>query len=228
MVPRAGLDRGVVVRAAADLVNAEGVEALSLKRLSETLGVRTSSLYNHIDGLPGLRRDLALLNARQLGDRLVNAAVGRSHGEAVLAIAQAYRRYIKENPGLYMATLQASGMLEQPEANGAGNKGAKVFVSANNRASAKGHAGAVDHATADLRAAEDRVVQVALAVMASFGLKGEDGLHAVRGFRSLVHGFATLEISGGFGLPLSRDESFLRLLEMFITALKRSAKNNPA
>jgi hypothetical protein len=49
----------------------------------------------------------------------------------------------------------------------------------------------------------------------SFALQGEDALHATRGLRSLVHGFATLEAAGGFGLPLDCDESFRRLVEMF-------------
>ena len=73
---------------------------------------------------------------------------------------------------------------------------------------------------AELQSAEERVVRVVMAVVASFGLQSEDGLHAVRGLRSLVHGFATLEIAGGFGLPLSCDESFSRLLEVFIRGLE--------
>ena len=47
MPRRAGLDKAMVVQAAADLANAEGVDALSLGRLAERLGVRTPSLYNH-------------------------------------------------------------------------------------------------------------------------------------------------------------------------------------
>jgi hypothetical protein len=49
-------------------------------------------------------------------------------------------------------------------------------------------------------------------VLASYGLRGEEALHATRGFRSVVHGFATLEAAGGFGIPPDLDESFDRLL----------------
>jgi hypothetical protein len=73
----------------------------------------------------------------------------------------------------------------------------------------------------ELQAAEDRIVQVAMAVIASFGLSGEEGLHAVRGLRSTVHGFATLEIAGGFGLPLDCDESFRRLVAMLVAGLQQ-------
>ena len=87
MSPRAGLDTSVVVQAAADLVNAEGLEALSISRLAEKLGVQAPSLYNHVRGLPGLRRELALMGHRILAERLAEAAVGRSGEDALLAVA---------------------------------------------------------------------------------------------------------------------------------------------
>jgi hypothetical protein len=65
-----------------------------------------------------------------------------------------------------------------------------------------------------------------MAVMASFGLEGDDAVHAVRGLRSLVHGFASLDISGGFGLPLELDESFSRLVDLFIAGLEQQKLNS--
>ncbi len=187
-MPRVGLHKDTVVEAAASLLNTEGAEALTLNRLAQELGVKTPSLYNHVDGLPGLYRELALLNARTLGERFTQAAIGKSGPAALIAVATAYRAYIKEAPGVYLAGLRSSGA-QQP----------------------------VD---ADLSAAEEASLRVTVAVVASFGLTGEDALHAVRGLRSLVHGFATLEIAGGFGLPLSLEESFDRLLQMFVRALQ--------
>jgi hypothetical protein len=69
---------------------------------------------------------------------------------------------------------------------------------------------------------EERALKVGLAVMASLGLQGEDAIHALRAFRSLVHGFATLEIAGGFGLPQDCDESFRRLVNVLIAGLEAS------
>jgi AcrR family transcriptional regulator len=177
-----------VVLSAAELINTEGAEALSLSRLAERLGVRTPSLYNHVDGLPGLQRELALLNARRLGDCLAEAAVGKSGPQAIREVAGAYREYIKGNPGLYHAGLRAAGSQAPLDA--------------------------------ELKTAEDRVVAIGLAVVGSFGLAGENGLHAVRGLRSVVHGFASLEVAGGFGLPLDCDESFRRLVDMLIEGLQ--------
>jgi len=191
--PRPRLDRKAVVDAAVDLLNTGGGE-VALNDLAKKLGIQPPSLYNHIDGLPGLYRELALRNAQLLGERLSQAVIGKSGSQAVLALAEAYRAYIKESPGLYMASLKASG--NRPEAN------------------------------EELRKAEERVVAVCLAVLASFGLHGEDELHAVRGLRSLVHGFATLEIAGGFGLPLDCDESFRRMGVMFIRGLESAGGKN--
>jgi len=185
---RAGLDQKVVVEAAAELVNAEGEQSLTLSRLAERLGVQTPSLYNHVDGLAGLYRALALKNARDLAERLAQATIGKAGPQALMALAQAYRDYIKAAPGVYLASLRASGNQENPDPQ--------------------------------LQAAEERTVRVVLAVVASFGLEGDDGIHAVRGLRSVVHGFASLEIAGGFGLPLDCDESFRRLVEILIRGLQ--------
>jgi hypothetical protein len=55
----------------------------------------------------------------------------------------------------------------------------------------------------------------------SYGLRGEDALHAARGLRSVAHGFATLEVVNGFGSPLDLDESFDRLLRALVAGLRQ-------
>jgi AcrR family transcriptional regulator len=188
MSPRSNLTKTTVVQAAADLINADGQEALSLGRLAKEFGIRTPSLYNHVDGLPGLMRELSILNARNLADRISEAAIGQSGPELVRAVMQAMRAYIKEYPGLYLSTVRASGTQVEVDP--------------------------------ELEQEEARSVKVGIAVMASFGLEDDEAIHAVRGLRSLVHGFATLEISGGFGIPLDLDESFSRLVDLFIFGLE--------
>src|SRR5579875_3074672 len=106
MPSRAGLDPDAVVRAAADLADAAGGE-VRLADLAAHLGVRTPSLYNHIAGQEGLRRELALLGLRELYARLARAAIGRAADDAILALAHAYRGFAREHPGLYAATLRA-------------------------------------------------------------------------------------------------------------------------
>jgi len=117
MSPRTGLTKTAVVQAAAELLNIEGADALSLNRLSGKLGIRTPSLYNHVDGLPGLQRELAIMNAKLLADRLSEAAIGKSGTELFMDVAQAFHNYVKEYPGLYISTLRSSGNQAVPDEN---------------------------------------------------------------------------------------------------------------
>jgi AcrR family transcriptional regulator len=82
---------------------------VSLAAVAERLGVRTQSLYSHVDGLDGLRRELALHAIDALGAELAAAAMGRAGAEAVEAIVRAYLRYADAHPGLFAATLRAPG-----------------------------------------------------------------------------------------------------------------------
>lgn len=106
-MPRAGLSRAAVVEAAAALADEGGLEELSLVGLAERLGVRKPSLYNHVGGIGDLRRELALVGIRELGRRLSRAAVGKAGDDGLFALAEAYRAFVKERPGLYEATVRS-------------------------------------------------------------------------------------------------------------------------
>ncbi len=191
--PGASLDQAAVVAAAARLADAEGWDGVTLAALAAHLGIRTPSLYNHVPGQEGLRRELALLGARELAARLGRAAIGKAGDEAILALAHAYRAFARERPGLYAAAQRAPA----PD----------------------------DRA---LAAASAEILAVLRAVLEPYGLRDEaDLLHTVRAWRSLLHGFVSLEAAGGFGLPLDLDESFARLVRLFIAGLPRRAAAPP-
>lgn len=188
MVRKAGLNEEILVRAAVDLIDDEGPAALSLARLAERLGVRSPSLYKHITGLEGLHQGIALWGAQELARRMGKAAVGKSGDEAVLAIAQAYRQFAKDHPGIYPLLVQAP-----------------------------------DPSQAALAAASAEILAIIRAVLAPYGLGERERLHAIRGLRSFVHGFVSMEAGGGFGMPLDVDESFAYLMAMLIRGLRPPA-----
>jgi AcrR family transcriptional regulator len=181
----------MVVQAAADIVDREGVDALTLAALATHFKVAVPSLYNHVGGLPGLQHQLSILGKRQLAQQLGQAVMGKSGEDAVTAMADAYRSYVKAHPGLYTCTLRASRENE-PET----------------------------------RLADEEAVTIALKVLAHYDLDDEMAFHMIRAFRSLVHGFASLEIAGGFGMPLSLDESFRLLIQGYIHMLRVSTQND--
>ena len=183
---RHGVDGNLVLKAAAELVDAEGLDALNLGRLAGTLGIRTPSIYNHVAGMNGLRQGLAVMGVRSLRDALARAAIGIAGDGAILAIARAYRQFAKDHPGLYAASLRAPTE-DEPE----------------------------------LARASEETLAVLRAVLAPFALDGKAEIHALRAFRSLAHGFVSLELAGGFGLPIDLDESYRVLVGLLVAGLRR-------
>jgi len=106
-MPRRGLTRAAVVETAARVADRDGYDALTLGAVAAEAGVRPPSLYNHVDGLAGVRRELALTGLAALGERLRDAAVGRAGDDALLALAAAYRAYARAHPGVYAALQRA-------------------------------------------------------------------------------------------------------------------------
>jgi hypothetical protein len=51
-------------------------------------------------------------------------------------------------------------------------------------------------------------------------LTGEEAVHATRAVRAALHGFISLEASGGFALPLGIGESFDRLVDVLVEGLR--------
>jgi len=126
-MPRAGLDADAVVAAAAALADTDGLHRLTLARLAAALGIRTPSLYAHIGGLDDLRARLGARGAWELAATLQLAAAGRARGDALRAVAGAYREYAHAHPGTY-AAMQVVPDSEEFEAAGAEAVGLIVAV----------------------------------------------------------------------------------------------------
>jgi AcrR family transcriptional regulator len=100
-MPRAGLDPEVVVSAATAIADRDGLDALTLRRLAEELGVRSPSLYAHVGGLEDLRDRIAVSAARKMARELQAAAAGRAGVDALRAVAAAYRTFAVAHRGGY-------------------------------------------------------------------------------------------------------------------------------
>lgn len=71
----------------------------------------------------------------------------------------------------------------------------------------------------ELEEMSQKILSLMVEVLSAYDLGEEGGIHAVRGFRSLLHGFASLEQKGGFGIPLDPDISLSRLISTFIAGI---------
>ncbi len=185
MVARVGLNHQVIVRTAAEIADLHGLENVTLAAVAECLGVRKPSLYNHINGLPELRRELAVWGTDRLTARISEAAIGKAKQDAVLAIAAAYRSFARERPGLYLA------IISSPDRN-----------------------------CLALKAAIERMMAVIKTVLRPYNLDEKRNIHAVRGLRSLMHGFVSMEAAGWFAAPVDREESYTQLIMAFIHGIE--------
>ena len=84
---------------------------------------------------------------------------------------------------------------------------------------------APDPADQEAQAIAQQIVDVIRAVLAPYRLSEEDAIHAIRGLRSLVHGFISLEVAGGFGMPVDQDVSFHWLINLYIAGLEQKARS---
>jgi AcrR family transcriptional regulator len=184
-VPRAGLTTGIVVDEAEKVVDALGLEGLTLAVLAERLGVRQPSLYKHIDGVAGLRRAIAVRAAREITEALGRATVGRSRGDAIVAMADAHRQWALAHPARYPLSQLAPTPGDEEHEKVAGE-----------------------------------YLRMLGAVLSGFGLTGADAVDAVRGIRSVVHGFVSLETAGAYAMPYDVDRSFRRLIAALVNALE--------
>ncbi len=108
-MPRHRISIDSVTTAAATIADREGITALSLSGVASALGVGPSALYTHIDGLDGLRYQVAVRATGRLADRIRTAAIGVYGPTALVAMGKAYRRFAHDHPGQFAATLLAGG-----------------------------------------------------------------------------------------------------------------------
>lgn len=107
-MPRNGLNHGRVVEAAAELIEAQGAEGFSMRALAEELEVKTASLYNHVESMEALMREVCLY-ALKMQQQTELAAIGSKTGrEAIFALAAAWRQFAQQHRELYRLILNTA------------------------------------------------------------------------------------------------------------------------
>jgi AcrR family transcriptional regulator len=185
--PKVGLEITEILASAGELADQYGMQEVTLANLAKKLGIRPPSLYNHFDGLGGLRKKMAIYGIERLYEVVAHAAIGVSGDEAVLTISKAYVDFTRKHPGLYEATLMAPDMED-----------------------------------ADIQHAGSKIVDLTVRVLQAYRLEGDNALHGVRGLRSILHGFSSLEQSGGFKMAINLDESLEIIIKAFINGIRNN------
>lgn len=80
-----------------------------------------------------------------------------------------------------------------------------------------------DPADAELAARADETIRVLSSALRGLGLPEDARIDAIRILRSTLHGFVSLELGGGFGLPDDLDRTFARLVDGLVAGLEALA-----
>ena len=97
------IDRDSIIKTARQMIEAEGVDKLSLRSLAEALGVKAPSLYRYVRNKTALLRAINERTARELAQHLYDAADENLPArERLIAVARAFRQFAHENPACYM------------------------------------------------------------------------------------------------------------------------------
>ncbi len=100
MTQKRTLDLDKVLDKASEIIEKQGLSALTMPNLAKELGVRSQSLYHYVKGRKQL---LSLVGARQikiLHHQLVNNLIGMSGQEALLKFADMIRNFILQDSAL--------------------------------------------------------------------------------------------------------------------------------
>jgi AcrR family transcriptional regulator len=88
-----------IVAAARELLEEEGLEALSMRRLAGRLGIRAPSIYKHVPGKQALENALISAGFEQIAGEFEAAL--RDADDPVGGLAAAYREFARRHPHLY-------------------------------------------------------------------------------------------------------------------------------
>jgi TetR/AcrR family tetracycline transcriptional repressor len=112
--PRSGeerLSREAILEAALRIVDDEGIEAMTMRRLASTLGVNPMSLYHHLPNKAAVFAGLAELVFSQLD--IADAGDDLPWQEQLKKAARAYRNALRAHPNLALQVLSDTSAVSE-------------------------------------------------------------------------------------------------------------------
>ena len=116
-----------IVAAARELLEQEGVEGLSMRRVAERVGIRAPSLYKHLPGKRALEAALISDGLAEWVD-LAERAAGEND-DALDAVGQTYRSFAQKHPHLYRLMTERA-LPREALATGVEARAAQVMIDA--------------------------------------------------------------------------------------------------
>jgi AcrR family transcriptional regulator len=94
--------RDLIVKVAFGMLQDDGEEAVTIRRIAGAIGVGAMTLYTYVDGLEDLHRQIIAKGFEIIHDNCSTACdTGRKHDDDWMPGARAYVRFAIEHPNLY-------------------------------------------------------------------------------------------------------------------------------
>ncbi len=93
--------RALILKAAQDIIAADGLAGLSAREIARRIGYSPGTLYNMYDNLDDLVLHVEARLIDDLDERLAAVAPNGAPGDGVLRLAQAYLAFTHEHPKLW-------------------------------------------------------------------------------------------------------------------------------
>ncbi|KAB7667788.1 TetR/AcrR family transcriptional regulator [Bacillus sp. B1-b2] len=74
----------------------------------------------------------------------------------------------------------------------------------------------------EIQILSNQIIELLTEVLLPYQLNAEETIHAIRGLRSILHGFASIESNNGFGMNINTNASFHFLLSTYIKGLRNT------
>lgn len=100
-----GLTMERIAETAMYLVCEKGYNKFSVRELAQELHCKAASLYNHIESIDDINRQVGLLASEKMNAVLEEATDGKKRDEALIALAYAYRDFVRNQNELYQAIM---------------------------------------------------------------------------------------------------------------------------
>lgn len=100
MVKKRTLDLSKVLAATSELIDKQGIAAVTFPNLAKKLGIRSQSLYHYIDNRTQLLSLVGANRIKALNENLKENLVGMSGQEAILKFCDLIRDYLLEDSAL--------------------------------------------------------------------------------------------------------------------------------
>jgi AcrR family transcriptional regulator len=116
-----------IVAAARELLEQDGLQGLSMRRVAERVGIRAPSLYKHLPDKRALEAALISDGLAEWADLAERAA--RENDDALDAVGQTYRSFAQKHPHLYRLMTERA-LPREALATGVEARAAQVMIDA--------------------------------------------------------------------------------------------------